>query len=66
MRSSPLTAHPPSLLARTTCALLVRRAVFGKVIEGEEIVKSIEGTPTGPGDKPLEPVVVSTIEITED
>jgi len=40
--------------------------VFGKVVEGMDIVKSIESTPTGQGDKPIEPVVVSTIEITED
>ena len=43
-----------------------KHPVFGKVIEGEDIVYSIEKTKTGPGDKPVEPVVVSTIEITED
>ena len=37
-----------------------------KVVEGEDIVYAIEKTKTGPGDKPVDPVVVSTIEITED
>ena len=36
-----------------------------QVVEGMDVVKAIEGTPTGPGDKPVEPVVVETIIITE-
>jgi cyclophilin family peptidyl-prolyl cis-trans isomerase len=43
-----------------------KHPVFGKVIEGEDVLRSIETTQTGPGDKPVEPVVVSTIEISED
>ena len=43
-----------------------KHPVFGKVVEGMDIVLDIEGTQTGPGDKPVEPVVVTTIEITED
>jgi cyclophilin family peptidyl-prolyl cis-trans isomerase len=43
-----------------------KHPVFGKVVEGMEIVKAIEGTPTAAGDKPKEPVVVETIVITED
>ena len=43
-----------------------KHPVFGKVIEGMDVVMTIEGVQTGPGDKPVEPVVVSTIEITED
>ena len=42
-----------------------KHPVFGKVVEGMDVLKAIEKTPTGPGDKPKEPVVVSTILITE-
>lgn len=43
-----------------------KHPVFGKVVEGEDVVRSIETVQTGPGDKPAEPVVVETIVITED
>ena len=43
-----------------------KHPVFGKVVEGMDVVTAIEQTKTGAGDKPIEPVVVSTIEITED
>ena len=41
-----------------------KHAVFGKVIEGMETVRTIGGTPTGPGDRPLEPVVIEGVRIT--
>ena len=41
-----------------------KHAVFGKVIEGIETVRTIGGTPTGPGDRPLEPVVIEGVSIT--
>ena len=41
-----------------------KHAVFGKVIEGMETVRTIGGTPTGPGDRPLEPVVMEGVRVT--
>jgi len=43
-----------------------KHPVFGKVVEGLDVLADIESTPTGPGDKPRDPVVVETIVITED
>ncbi len=40
-----------------------KHAVFGKVIEGMETVRTIGGTAVGPGDRPLEPVVMETVRI---
>jgi peptidyl-prolyl cis-trans isomerase A (cyclophilin A) len=39
-------------------------AVFGKVIEGMDVVDKIKVTPTGPGDVPLQPIVIkrATVE----
>lgn len=41
-----------------------KHAVFGKVIEGIETVRAIGSTATGPGDRPLEPVVMNEVRIT--
>jgi len=40
-----------------------KHTVFGKVTEGMDAVDSIEGTPTGGGDKPVEPVVIERVEL---
>ena len=39
--------------------------VFGKIVEGMDVVKTIEGVPTAQGDKPVEAVRVESITITE-
>ena len=41
-----------------------KHAVFGKVIEGIETVRTIGRTATGPGDLPLEPVVIEGVRLT--
>lgn len=40
-----------------------RHSVFGKVVKGADVVKKIGLTKTGPGDKPLEPVVMNKVTI---
>lgn len=40
-----------------------RHSVFGKVIEGIEIVNKIENTVTGPNDVPLEDMIINSIEV---
>ena len=40
-----------------------RHPVFGKVVDGMDVVQSIENTPVGPGDRPKTPVQVKKITI---
>ena len=40
-----------------------RHAVFGKVIEGYEVVEKIENVPTAAADKPVEDVVMNKVTI---
>jgi cyclophilin family peptidyl-prolyl cis-trans isomerase len=42
-----------------------KHTVFGEVTEGMEAVKTIEGTETGPGDRPAEPQVIDRVELAE-
>ncbi len=40
-------------------------AHFGKLIDGQDVLAAIQGTPTGQGDRPADPVIIESITITE-
>jgi peptidylprolyl isomerase len=40
-----------------------KHTVFGKVVGGMEVVAAIEGTATAAGDRPVEPMVINSVEL---
>ena len=40
-----------------------KHAIFGKVVDGMDVVRAIGGTPTGPGDRPMQEVVMESVKI---
>jgi cyclophilin family peptidyl-prolyl cis-trans isomerase len=42
-----------------------KHTVFGAVVDGMDIVDAIEATPTGSGDKPVEPQTIERVELAD-
>src|SRR6266576_634574 len=42
-----------------------KHTVFGRVVEGMDSVDAIDGVDTGPQDRPVEPVVIERVEVSE-
>ena len=42
-----------------------KHTVFGEVADGMDAVDAIEGTDTGPGDKPVDPQVIERVELSD-
>jgi cyclophilin family peptidyl-prolyl cis-trans isomerase len=40
-----------------------KHTVFGKVVEGEDVVERLNNVPTGGADRPTTPVLISSIEL---
>ncbi len=51
------------IMHKTSPHLDGQYAAFGKVIEGQDIVDTIASVAVGYGDRPLEPVVMETVEV---
>ncbi len=51
--------------AKATPWLDGKHTAFGRVTEGMDTVDAIEGVETGPGDRPVEPVLIERIELAD-
>jgi cyclophilin family peptidyl-prolyl cis-trans isomerase len=40
-----------------------KHAIFGKVVDGLDVVRTIGGTATGPGDRPMQEVLMESVKI---
>ena len=43
-----------------------RHTIFGRVIEGEDVLDAISQVPVDPRDKPIDPVAIETVDIQEE
>jgi cyclophilin family peptidyl-prolyl cis-trans isomerase len=63
--SGPNTNGSQFFLMHRDYPLPPQYAVFGRTVEGLDVIDAIATTPTGPGDRPLQDVVITSVEIVE-
>ncbi len=63
--AGPNTNGSQFFITHVDAGLPPNYAVFGKTIDGQHVVDQIATTPTDARDKPVEDVVIETVEITE-
>jgi len=63
--SGPNTNGSQFFIMHTDYALPPNYTIFGQVTEGLEIIDAIATTPTGPGDRPTQPVTITSITTQE-
>jgi cyclophilin family peptidyl-prolyl cis-trans isomerase len=63
--AGPNTNGSQFFITHVDASLPPAYAVFGRTTAGQEVVDAIAGVPTGRGDKPVDDVVIETVEIAE-
>jgi cyclophilin family peptidyl-prolyl cis-trans isomerase len=61
----PNTNGSQFFIMHKQCALPPNYTIFGRVLTGLDVVDAIATTPTGPGDRPLKPVVITAARVEE-
>jgi len=61
--AGPNTNGSQFFIMHAACPLSPDYTIFGRVMLGQDVVDAIACTPTGPGDKPLSPIVMERVTI---
>ncbi|OGI58333.1 hypothetical protein A3C60_00180 [Candidatus Nomurabacteria bacterium RIFCSPHIGHO2_02_FULL_37_45] len=61
--SGPNTNGSQFFIMATDYPLPPKYTIFGRVIAGQDVVTQIENTPTGPGDRPVDSIVINSVTL---